>query len=454
MTTLTPGISVPEDLEKDKSTILPPPRECSSTSDFVIREGFPALRLPNGGGRPWIEGVEPLPRLSFWAHETALHWPDVATLDNLRIDCETVFSARTRQDGQPYSAGITYFSPCQMKPRCALEELVLDIFCKHTEHLPDDIFVPEQSGAEWWTLVLEEEKEDNSNNNTSSNEDDDAEGSDEVGMHFDADYGLEDQAPNLLLHPRLATVTYLSDCGTPTVILHQRSPPPDDVDKKTLQGDVCTAWISHPRVGKHIAFDGRLLHGAPATFFPGRTNMKSCPKYLDVNQPGEPPSKKLKIMDAQIEKRYTLLVNVWLNHCPLDAEPLDDDVLAKLVTPWKNSAADTSKKGHSAKPDFYTWNDFAPSTRSSDSCQKVHLKASQSDPAGEEEVILCSRLVTVKYGATMEAFHQASREATLVELELGKGVLSLHVGDIVSKEESTDEEGDDDDNEEDVEQNS
>ena len=391
-------------------------------NDFVIRDGFPALRLPGGVG-PWIEGDEPLPRQPFWAQESALKF---SRLEQLRADCETVFSARTREDDQAYSAGITYFCPSQMKPRCALEALVLDIFHQHTESLTDGVFVPEQSGAEWWTLVLDEDddersKIDNGKNGENAIGVEEDEESDEVGMHFDADYGLEDQAPNLLLHPRLATVTYLSNYGAPTVVLNRRSPPPDDEGKRTLQGEVNMCWVSHPRVGKHVAFDGRLLHGAPATFFPGR----ELTKDLDTQQP--PPTKRLK-QEMEPHIRYTLLVNVWLNHCPLDAELLDEENLKKLVTPWER------KKNDASGASSYSWKNLTPMKRDSDACTCVSLSASESDPAGEEEVIICGRLVTVSYGATMEELHKASGAATLVQLGLGTGVLKLEVGDKVHED--------------------
>jgi len=34
--------------------------EGCNRNDFVIRDGFPALRLPGGNGRPWIDGDEPI----------------------------------------------------------------------------------------------------------------------------------------------------------------------------------------------------------------------------------------------------------------------------------------------------------------------------------------------------------------------------------------------------------
>lgn len=418
----------------------------SNSNDFVIRDGFAALRLPNNG-QPWIDGPEPIPRFSFWACEEALVFQNEQTLQQLQADCETVFTARTKEQDQPYSLGVTYFCPCQMKPRCALEALVLDIFQKYTEKLPKGTFVPEQSGAEWWTLVLDEDDgngkkqtRDNGNDgdgNGDGEDEDDEDESDEVGMHFDADYGLEDQAPNLLLHPRWGTVTYFSDCGAPTLVLNQRSPPPDDVEKKTLQRDVDKGWLSHPKTGKHIAFDGRLLHGAPATFFPGRTVTDD--KTGEGQDTKEPPSKKLKLEQKMApNKRYTLLVNIWLNHCPLDAELLEEEFLEKLVTPWQ---VDNYGDDESNKTVGFNWNEsFSPANKDSDPFEKATLVISESDPAGEEEVVICNHLVTIKYGATMKKLHEVTNKGSLVELEFGRGALSLDVGDMVQEEDHDGEE--------------
>lgn len=381
--------------------------EKPSNNDFVIREGFPALRLP-GGKAPWIDGDEPIPRHAFWAQAGAMEFPE-DQLESLRRDCEDVFSAREREQDQPYSAGVTYFCPSQMKPRCALEALALNIFHKHTQHLDAGVMVPEQSGAEWWTLVLhlDEEKKSEANGRSDSDDEEEEDEGDEVGLHFDADYGLEDQAPNLLIHPRLGTVTYLTDVGSPTLVLDKRSPRPDDSQKKSLNGPIRRGWLSHPAVGKHMSFDGRLLHGAPTTFFPPRER-----KPVAIEPP---PEKKQKIE----LKRITLLVNLWINHCPLDAELLDDEICESLQTPFK------AEGGMTDQP-FFSWNqadfDAAPT------CDKVSLVPSKSEPAGEEEFVLCGHGVTAKYGAAMEDLHSAVNRADVVELEMASGVLSLEVG--------------------------
>ena len=374
--------------------------------DFVIRDGFPALRKPDGSH--WIEGDEPLPRQPFLAFEQAL---DFSNLDDWRHDCETVFTARDKEENVSYSAGITYFMPSVMKPRCALEAFVLALFHRHVTD--QTLYLPEQSGAEWWTLVMDENEEDKKDSDDDDNE------ADEVGMHFDADYGLEEQAPGLLIHPRIATVTYLSEYGAPTVVFNTKSPPPNDI--ASLGGEVKAAWVSHPSVGKHIAFDGRLLHGAPATFFPALKGQRKS--SLD-----EPPNKKAKSESTvkNNKKRYTILVNIWLNHCPLDAEPLDEDVIQQLKVPFDGE-----------KSSSFSWN---TSFDASSSPQKLTLDADVEDPAGEEETVICGRRVNIFYNPNMDLMHGLASSGSLLELDLGKGAVSIQVGTV---QEESDGENDD-----------
>ena len=254
--------------------------------------------------------------------------------DELVRDCTIAFTARPKESDQAYSSGSTFFIPCQMKPRCALEALALDIFKNHTKILlekvsssakvdddqsPALLFDPERSGAEWWTLVMDtttdaSSNDDHSNGDSNSsleanvdNEDDD------VGMHFDADYGLEDMLP-CLIHPHISTITYLSNVGVPTMILDKKSPPPEDAPyKKTLEGSIKKGYLSYPKIGKHVAFDGRLLHGASSSFFPSLPDSSSSTPH----------------------KRITFLVNIWYSHIPIDADLLPDEYLAKMAPcPW------------------------------------------------------------------------------------------------------------------------
>jgi len=299
----------------------------NNNDDFFINNGFPALYLPDSGfSSPWLDTEEPVPLFPFSSYQNAMNCTQLSTVLE---DCELVFTARTREAHEAYSSGATFFVPCTMKPRCALEGLAMLIFRQHTTHLPQGVFRPECSGAEWWTLILDQDEEGQD---------------DEIGMHFDADYGLEEQMKNLMLHPRLSTVTYLTSVGVPTLVLDVKSPQSPlghtmDTAVEALQGSVERGWLSSPSLGKHIAFDGRLLHGAPGAFFPAVD--KEHVKNQGITESKLPSirSKKMKTeehhKDLFNNKRVTFLVNIWLNHCPLDAEILNQDICDQMKTPWK-----------------------------------------------------------------------------------------------------------------------
>jgi hypothetical protein len=453
------------------------PSASNRNNDFVIRDGFPALRLAGNIG--WnIDDDEPIPNYLFRVEPNLLSFseplaPSSTTTDQslttllnddkhwecIWKDATTVFTARTRDDSAAYSAGTTYFCPAQMKPRCALEEMVLSIYKFHTKDLPPGIIIPEQSGAEWWTLVMEQTSKDE--------EKDEEEDDDEVGMHFDADYGLEDQAPNLMLHPRLATITYLTSVGAPTLILDQQSPPPADTEKKTLQGSIRKGWLSHPRQGKHISFDGRLLHGAPSSFLPAVKNIVGGTQTIEngwgwTDEEDEPPNKKTKMSPVSTvdqsphQKRITLLVNIWINHCPLDAEPLEDDLVEQLNSSWKRDIGQGGCEQHQINfslegNDTSATNDLpivslqaAKPTSPNSFAASLSSRNDQNEaePAGEEEVVIGGRLITISYGATMEAFQAASEMAAkanlgCAELELGREVIALSVGEVVDEDDDT-----------------
>jgi hypothetical protein len=373
------------------TTTDPPPAD----NDFVIRDGFPALR--NEKGEPMLEGVEPIPKSSFLSFSSALN---LLTEFESKIyeDCQTVFTARTKDDSEAYSIGCTYFVPAVMKPRCALENLALKIFHEHTKDLPKGCFIKEESGSEWWTLVLDAEPPDP---DVQGSDDD----HDEVGMHFDADYGLEDQAPGLLLHPRVATVTYLSNFGAPTIVLERKSPPINQTE--ILEGDIHRGWLSSPNLGKHIAFDGSLLHGAPAAFFPGIK-----PFATDPDKRSSKRQKRDTNSEALQGKRITFLVNIWLNHCPLDAELLDDEIIEQLKTPCDMD-----------------WN-FCLDRM--DDIEKIDIGTCQDNPAGEEEIIVCGRIVTLFYNESLAKQHDTAiaicRDRTSRELNFDRGSLVIKVG--------------------------
>ena len=188
-----------------------------------------------------------------------------ARLDELKRDLEFVASPLVPQD--------TFWLGAGESPRCALEAVALEIFRKHAAASPHA--ADPKSGVEWWAQVKDPSAAE--------------EAAREVCFHWDKD----EQAHTLhgmYVFPQLATVTYLSEGGAPTVVLDKR---PDSFTGAIVDGSVENAAACAPRVGRHLVFDGRALHAAP--------------RALATSGGGG--------------KRYTFLVNIWLNHRPSGIRP-------------------------------------------------------------------------------------------------------------------------------------
>lgn len=197
-----------------------------------------------------------------------------AALDELKRDLEFVASPLLPQD--------TFWLGASETPRCALEAVALEIFRQHTALSPHA--ADAESGVEWWAQVKDP---------TAA-----AETEREVCFHWDKDEQAHTMH-GMYVFPQLATVTYLTEGGALTLVLEKR---PDSFTGAIELGSVAAAAACHPRVGRHLVFDGRALHAAP--------------QALAVNGEG---------------KRYTFLVNVWLGHRPSGIRPFPAAALDKLT---------------------------------------------------------------------------------------------------------------------------
>ena len=234
---------------------LPPDNDSGSGSDDGGEESEEEELNVDTDGRVAIGGT--------MNYATRVYLADAAALS--LSDAAAAFTAR--DTGGEYSRGTTFWVGAADAPNCALERLALEIFRFHAR---DAVFDPKTSGAEWWTLVIDG-------------------AADDVAFHFDRDYDMEaDQG--ILLHPHLATVTYLTDGGAPTLVLERPSPL---LAQQPCTGPVPAAEACWPAAGRHLAFDGRMLHGAPSGL-------------------GGAPAAR--------GRRCNFLVNVWLNHVPWGAE--------------------------------------------------------------------------------------------------------------------------------------
>jgi len=167
--------------------------------------------------------------------------------------------------------------PAGAEPRCLAEQLAKAVFEHHTRNA---VFDAALSGAEWWAQVRQGGHKEEA-----------------IQFHWDTDESAV-ELHNANIHPHLSTVTYLTACGAPTLVLECRN------SRKaghisSIYGPIQRGMLSSPCVGKHIVFDGQFLHGT-------------------VPKPGEQG------------ERVTFLVNVWLNHRPSHCPVLPEDMAQHL----------------------------------------------------------------------------------------------------------------------------
>lgn len=248
------------------------PKKSSDDSDDESEDTLELNIELDPDGRP--EGVSGDVQYGFRSFDHLLDL-DEHQLAAVRRACARAFTARATKGG--YSTGATYWLGAKemragggkLQP---LERLARHIFELHTAN---SSFDEERSGAEWWTQYISAE--------------------DSIGWHWDRDYALEADH-GISVHPAIATVTYFSDVGAPTLVFENAAPVLASDEPPSGARAFHASW---PRAGKHIAFDGRWLHGAPDGV----------------------PAAPLRASDgAATARRATFLVNVWLNHKPIASE--------------------------------------------------------------------------------------------------------------------------------------
>lgn len=148
-----------------------------------------------------------------------------------------------------------------------------------------------------------------------------------IWWHWDKDEDLRQLlGGDYFIHPHISTVTYLTSHGAPTIAVNRRVHP--------FTGDVLVqddshdeAFISWPRQGKHLSFDGRYLHGATPDLLPEQVLQQSQPvSHNAKNDSSE--SENVKITRRQ--RRVTFLVNIWLNYRPFNVEPFPETMVDKM----------------------------------------------------------------------------------------------------------------------------
>lgn len=180
-------------------------------------------------------------------------------------------------------------------------------------------------GAEWWVQVKEVTLapaiESQQSRLVSY-----ANGNEAVDLHYDKDEAIAESF-GLGLFPKLSTVTYLTDSANapPTLVFSRRYDQGVDDD---FYNAIPEMLVCRPCTGKHLVFDGRLLHGAPTHF---ALRPKGPSLFEDT-----------KCQEQQV--RVTFLVNIWLSHKPAGIEVLPSQIREVLQT--MSSTAPDKKMGH------------------------------------------------------------------------------------------------------------
>lgn len=249
-------------------------------------------------------------------------------LDDLLYDCEITDSGLFPR---------TFWMPADgTKARCALEQMALEIFY---HHVPNGcVFDPAKSGAEWWVQIRPSPPTTGRYAMFANNDDDDNNDSMSktgISFHWDKDEDLRLlMGGSMFIHPHLSTVTYLTDYGAPTMVINQRvnnftgewlSSEPNENANRSQTRDEFKGFVSWPKQGKHLSFDGRYLHAAPPDLMEKGMFEKQC--SIPVDACGEVDKKILQ----RRHRRVTFLVNIWLNYKPFNVNMFPETMVDKLT---------------------------------------------------------------------------------------------------------------------------
>ena len=229
----------------------------------------------------------------------------------------------------------TFWMPADgsLKPRCSLEQFALNVF---NHHVPESLgYDKSKSGAEWWVQIRPSPE--GTGRYSMFDSDDDGQNSMSktgISFHWDKDEDLRLlTGGNTYIFPHLSTVTYLTDLGAPTLILNCRIhnltgewiiPGKDSpIQEENVEG-----FVSWPKAGKHVCFDGRFLHAAPPDLMESGAFERQIKFDTDPSCDDDDEIRKKKLVRRY--RRVTFLVNIWLNYSPFEVKPFPESMVDKL----------------------------------------------------------------------------------------------------------------------------
>lgn len=175
------------------------------------------------------------------------------------------FTAQHARDAQR-----TVWVHASAQPANALDHVALQIMHAHQKRSPANSELAHATGVEYWIQ---------SRSPGAS-----------MPFHWDKDERLRGRT-GAYAYPYMSTITYLSGTGgAPTVVLDACADACGTPVGASTSVAIGTGWLSYPELGKHVCFDGRLLHGVVAEF--------AAPNA------------------APTTNRVTFLVNIWTQHTP------------------------------------------------------------------------------------------------------------------------------------------
>jgi len=148
-----------------------------------------------------------------------------------------------------------------------------------------------------------------------------------MSFHWDKDEDLRLLCGGSVhIHPHLSSVTYLTDLGAPTMVLSKRVEGMTGEIILEKDDEDTAGFVSWPKRGKHLSFDGRFLHAAPSDLMEDGSFEKQC--RFEVS--GEIMSQKEKKIMERRHRRTTFLVNVWLNYKPFNVNAFPETMIDSM----------------------------------------------------------------------------------------------------------------------------
>ena len=120
---------------------------------------------------------------------------------------------------------------------------------------------------------------------------------------------------------QVSTVTYLTGGGAPTAVLDRRA----EFDGGVSSDPISAGALCYPKVGRHLSFDGRLLHAAPTELAAPETQTAGTGEGTGGGAGGGRGAAA-----GEGEERVTFLVNVWLQHRPNGIRPFPEPMARQL----------------------------------------------------------------------------------------------------------------------------